>query len=312
MSHRDRIIDNMIKAHRIGAMCIFTLLLITIASMPALAAEETIKIGIEEYNPITFVEDGVVKGFNVDIIEYISEKEDWEIEYVPSTWSECIENLESGEIDLIMTMVYTEERDKKYDYASEPFINDWAQVFIRSDTKIHSITDLEGTTIIGITGEQTTTWFKEHAEMYELEYELIEAQSISSSLEIMDAEAATAVLLSRISGNAMSAEYEIVGTPIESPPIKIHAVALKGNDQEVLSTIGKHLEVMKEDKNSFYYTTYDKWFPTLTSNVIPSSIIIILKIITVLAVIFLTINLILRKTIQKKRDEIEQTEEKYI
>ncbi|WP_198003744.1 ATP-binding protein [Methanococcoides burtonii] len=298
--------------YKICSICIFALLLITITSTPAVATGEIVRIGIEEYAPIAYVDDnGFVKGFNVDIIEYIAREEGWEIEYVPSTWSECIDNLESGEINLIITMIYTEERDEKYDYASEPFITDWAQLFIRSNTGIHSITDLEGTIISGITDDQTTTWFKEHAERYELEYELIETNSVSSSLEPIDDGTATAVILSRISGNALSKEHGIEGAPIESLPIEIYAATLEGNDQEILVTIGKHLEVMKEEEDSFYYTTYDKWFPTPTANAIPNSIIIIIASITTLTVIFIAVNLILRRTIQKRADEINQAEEKY-
>ena len=65
-------------------------------------------------------DDGKPKGIYIDIIEYIAKKEGWTIQYVPGTWKECLERLERGEIDLLMSVAYTKERDLKFDFTEEP------------------------------------------------------------------------------------------------------------------------------------------------------------------------------------------------
>ena len=57
---------------------------------------------------------------------------------------EVITRLEQGEIDLLPSIAFTEERAKKLTFSREPVISDWGQVFVPKDSPIHSIIDLDG------------------------------------------------------------------------------------------------------------------------------------------------------------------------
>ncbi|MBN2239602.1 MAG: transporter substrate-binding domain-containing protein, partial [Dehalococcoidales bacterium] len=70
-----------------------------------------IRVGIYDNKPKIFVtDDGKASGFWPDIIEYIGSKENWNIEYVYGTWEECMSRLETGEIDVMPDVAYSEER----------------------------------------------------------------------------------------------------------------------------------------------------------------------------------------------------------
>ena len=62
----------------------------------------SIIFGIDKnYPPHEYVENGKVKGFNVDIIKAIAEEMGSEIEFKPMTWCEAKEALKNGSIDIL-------------------------------------------------------------------------------------------------------------------------------------------------------------------------------------------------------------------
>ena len=76
-----------------------------------------IKVGYFDYSG--FIEkdaDGSFTGYGVEYLKELSKYTSWEYEYVYGSWSECLERLKNGEIDLLCTAQYTKERDELYDY----------------------------------------------------------------------------------------------------------------------------------------------------------------------------------------------------
>jgi len=83
----------------------------------------------------------------IDVFTHIADKENWEIEYVPCVWGDCLDKLENGDIDVLSAIGYTPKRDDIYDFTSNPLITNWGQVVVPPDTTIQSILDLDGKTI---------------------------------------------------------------------------------------------------------------------------------------------------------------------
>ena len=85
----------------------YSLLLLSLLFMQLIAPSPAqsrmpVKVGVYQNAPLTFIdENGKVEGFFIDILESIADKENWKIEYVQSSFSECLSNLESGRIDLL-------------------------------------------------------------------------------------------------------------------------------------------------------------------------------------------------------------------
>jgi ABC-type amino acid transport substrate-binding protein len=89
-----------------------------------------VRVGVYQNTPLTFEENGKTKGFFIDILEHIAGKEGWRIEYVHSSWPECLSNLKSGEIDLLGGIAYSETRGRIFDYTYESVITNWGQLYL--------------------------------------------------------------------------------------------------------------------------------------------------------------------------------------
>jgi ABC-type amino acid transport substrate-binding protein len=68
-------------------------------------------VGAFNYYPGIFKDtDGVVKGFYVDALADIGQRENIRFEYIFGSWAEGLERIQSGEVDVLTSVAFTEER----------------------------------------------------------------------------------------------------------------------------------------------------------------------------------------------------------
>ena len=109
---------------------------------------KTIRFGLYNNPPLSFLdEDGNPQGLIIDIINAIAKDEGWKITYIPCEFSACLEMVDEGEIDLLAPIAYSEDRAKKFDFTNESTIINWGQVYMRDDSSIETIFDLNGKTL---------------------------------------------------------------------------------------------------------------------------------------------------------------------
>lgn len=103
---------------------------------PSADAAKMVRVGVYDNKPLVFIDDdGKPQGIFIDLLEHVASKEHWDLKYTPGTWSECLERLESGEIDLMTAIAYSKERGKKYNFTYETVITNWGQVFVQKNCK---------------------------------------------------------------------------------------------------------------------------------------------------------------------------------
>jgi polar amino acid transport system substrate-binding protein len=95
-------------------------------AVPAIAADlggQVVNIGSDTtYPPHEFIEDGVVKGFDVDVVAAICERVNCQPNWITTAWDGIFGKLQAGEFDMVVSGVtITEERDKIVDF-SDPYI----------------------------------------------------------------------------------------------------------------------------------------------------------------------------------------------
>ena len=123
------------KLMAIGLICLLWLILLPDRIM---AAPRTVKVGYSEFtNFIEAQKDGSYTGYCVAYLNEIANYTDWKYQYVPCTWTESLEKLKTGEIDLVCSAQYTEERAKSYDYCRYSMGTESTILYVRPDD--HSI-----------------------------------------------------------------------------------------------------------------------------------------------------------------------------
>jgi two-component system, cell cycle sensor histidine kinase and response regulator CckA len=271
-----------------------------------LSAKTEIKVGIYNNEPLIFVDtDGKGKGIFADIIDHVAAKEGWQIDYVPGNWQECLSRLKNRQIDILCTIAFSKERDKRYDFSKENILTNWGQLYIPTTSDIKSITDVVGKKVAVLKNDIYHSAFVKLIDNFGIDCQLIEADDYHSVLALVAGEQADAGIVNRFFGLKFGATHNVHESGVVFNPIKIHYAFPQGENKAIIHTIDRYIKLLKEDNGSVYYRSLDKWLGVYSpGRAFPSwfkwAIIFALGLITFL---FLG-NFLLRNRIRAKTKEL--------
>ncbi len=248
-----------------------SLFLLAAGSLPANADSRTVTVGVYENAPKVFIdESGHPSGIFIELIEYIAEKEGWELQYVPGSWSEGLERLERGEIDLMPDVAYTSDRAKIYAFHNTPILSSWFQVYARKGSGIQSILDLAGKRIVVLERSVQEEAFTQLANGFGLDTTLISLPDYKSSFERVASGEADAAITNRFYGMMHAQKYGLEDTSIMFQPSNLFFAAPLEGRQALLDAIDEHLILLKENPQSVYYRSMNRWTSEDVKFVLPA------------------------------------------
>lgn len=221
-------------------------------------SKETIRIaGDINYPPYEYVdENGIYKGFNVDIMRAIAIDLGIDIEIIPMKWDEALLALQKGEIDAIQGMTRSGIRQEKFDF-TEPIVTNSQAIFVHKDTSyILRLEDLSGTYVSLQSGDIGEEVIKNISNI-----KLVPKDNQNQALKALLSGDSEAFIGNRLTGlyllqkDKKLDKVKIVGEPIY--PTAYCSAVLKGN-KDILSLLNKGIKDIK--RNGTYDKVYIKWF----------------------------------------------------
>jgi PAS domain S-box-containing protein len=268
-------------------------------------ADTKIKIGVYQNRPLLFTDtDGKVKGIFADILKYIAKKEGWTIEYISESWTQGYEDLRSGKLDILGAIAFSDQRKQIFTFTYENVLSNWGQIYISRQSGIESILDLGGKKIAVLQNDIYYNGLKELVKQFGIECRFIEAFEYDVVLGLVEAGKCDAGLVNYLYGHQNEQKYNINKTSIILSPQKISFAAPKGKNKEIINTLDLHLRNLKDDKNSIYYRSLNRWMGVDAVHTDPIWLIGISAGAICLILIFLVLNRILRKQVKRRTQEL--------
>lgn len=272
-----------------------------------------IRVGIFQFEPFQYVdEDGFAKGLNPDLLQEIVKDEQWTVEFVKGSWAESLARLQSGEIDLMMSVAYSTDRSKVMDYTYESVAELWGQVFIPPGSEIRNISDLAGRRVAVMKGDISAENFKKTASTLGITCELVELPTHHDVFQAVKARSVSAGVAPQHFGLRHTEQYHLVASSIMFSPFSIFFTAKKGYNHELLSHIDAHLSEWKRVQNSFYYDSLNQWLGwRLPKSIMPIWFLAALAVVTLVAVVFSGFIFFLRRVVSRKTSALQKSEERF-
>lgn len=145
--------------------------------------EDIIRIGVIDYPPYEYIENGTITGPGVEIVQEAFERmgKKYEMELYP--WARLLEETKAGEIDVMLDVYYTKERAEYLIFSKEPYAI-YPQTFIKrkgDSFSYRTLDDLSEYSIGIIRGFHYGIEFHEMIDNNELTVEY--AKDINSNIE---------------------------------------------------------------------------------------------------------------------------------
>jgi serine phosphatase RsbU (regulator of sigma subunit)/ABC-type amino acid transport substrate-binding protein len=270
-----------------------------------------LRVGLYESKPLTFRDDdGIFKGIYIDLIEYIAAKYKWKLKffYEPSM-EKSLEALKQGKIDLLLSVGFSEERAKFFDFTNEIVLTNWGEIFVHKDTNLRSIVNLDKMKVAVVKGNiyyDGSHGLRGTAEQFKINIEYVEVSTFREVLKLVKEKKVQAGLVSLLYGDMHKDEYHAKHTNIVFNPIEMRFAMKKNEPQnkEIIKIIDKEMKALIEDNNSIYHTSKNKWLNRTAGTVTYKWLLWGLAGIGGVAFLFLILSFILRKQVQKRTQEL--------
>ena len=122
---------------------LFNIILITTFFLTLIHGIETprtskvLKVGYADCDPIFIDEAGNYSGYGVSYLEEIARYTQWQYEYIPDSWTNCLKRLANGEIDLLIMTHQLSDRKGQFLFSNIPMGYDYPVLYATPDSDIY-------------------------------------------------------------------------------------------------------------------------------------------------------------------------------
>jgi len=269
----------------LGPLVLIVLLLV---SLSVRADERVVTVGVYENAPKIFTANtGKPAGIYIDVIEHIARNEGWRLRYVSGGWGENLDRLARGEIDLMPDVAYTAERGQLYSFHKVPVLSSWFQVYAPKEKNIRSLLDLNDKRILVLDRSVQEQAFVRLSQGFGLHTTLISVPDYTAMFALVANGEADAAVTNRFYGQMHAKRYNLEDTAVLFEPSDLFFATPKGDPQQVLAILDRHLTDLKKDPQSAYYASLKRW----TSEEIPFKLPVWLRIVGFGVIGFLLVSL---------------------
>ncbi len=283
----------------------------SMAEIDASAQGQVVRVGLYENEPKVFTNTaGVPAGIFIDLLNEIAVTQNWTLDYRPCDWSQCLNWLETGQLDLMPDVALTDDRQRRFDFHQQPALNSWSQLYSRPDQPIVSIFQLNDARVALLQDSVQLPYFQSMLINFGLQTELIEAPDYPEAFRrVRDGEADAAVS-NYLYGALHASQYNLVATPIAFQPSQLYFATGKGQKSDLLAAIDQQLTNWRANSDSVYFDILNEW-----QNLPPKPLIprwLILSLTTALALLAITVLLItwLRHLVAARTRALSDSERK--
>ncbi|MEW8586001.1 MAG: transporter substrate-binding domain-containing protein, partial [Candidatus Thiodiazotropha sp.] len=237
------------------------LLLFTLFFVDAVPAEQPaspLKVGIYDNPPlITTDQSGNPNGLFIDLLREIASREGWELRYISGTWSDNLNRLATGRIDLLPAIAINENRQRQFLFTGQSVVSNWAQIFVPEASTIQSLPDLDGKRIAVLRDDIYITGKNGLADLcrsFAIACRLIEQDSYDRVMRTVTQGEADAGLVNRLFGATRGHFYPVMASPIVLMPQDIRlAISRRApGAAHIKQRLDHPLAMMKIDELSAY------------------------------------------------------------
>jgi PAS domain S-box-containing protein len=236
------------------------LLLICLSALAQAPSPRLVRIGAFQYYPGIFQDkDGHIKGIYVDLFQEIASREGWKIEYSYGSWAEGLLKVKSGQVDMLTSVAFTEERAQYMDYAAEPILTVWGQLYVHGSSRIDGILELQEKRVAVMKEDFNGNVFKELVKSFNLTCEIVECVDFDEVFRTVELRKADAGVVNSTYGAAKRYEFDVKETGVVFNPFRIYFTVGKGRNAEVLETLDRYLAAWRANPDSIYHKSRRKW-----------------------------------------------------
>jgi diguanylate cyclase (GGDEF)-like protein len=226
--------------------------LLLLAAHPV-AAEE-LRVGLYENSPKVYRDAaGRPAGLFVELLEAMARREGWSLRYVDCAWSECLDRLARGELDLMPDVAHSQRRLQHFDFHRQAVTHSWSTLLVPRESPINSAPDLAGKRIAVLRGGVQEEALRRMMGGLGLDYRVLLVDQLAEGLAALAEGRAEALASNSFYAGRHAHALGLRETALVFDPAALYFATPKGRHAPLRATIDSYLERWRQDSESTYY-----------------------------------------------------------
>ncbi|PSJ47680.1 diguanylate cyclase [Zobellella endophytica] len=273
------------------------------------ADAQPLRVGVYHNPPKILADDqGRPGGIFGELLAEIAREEGWQLEPVQCQWSQCLDWLASGRIDLMPDVAFSEERAARFAFHRTPALRSWSQIYTAPDRQLTSLLELDGKRLAVLDGSIQQQFLAQLVDNFGLVVTWLPVGSLEDAFDAVIRQRADAVAANHFIGNQQALSRELVASPILFQPSKLYFATPLGRHPAVLAAIDRHLDAWQADEGSRYFGILARWSARQTDWQPPPVLWWGLAALVSALLLALGFNLLLRRRVAEKTLGLQASE----
>ncbi len=266
-----------------------------------------VRIGVFENPPIVSAPpDALPEGIAIDMVRWVAEREGWQVTYVPAAFETLMDQLDRGNIDLLVGVGYSDERARRFQFNQQSLIGNWGMVFRHAGAQIESLPDLKGKRVALMRGSTHSEALLELSAQFDAAFTPVYVESYADVLQAIADGRADAGVVNRVFAAVHAHEPDLAVTGIVFNPVFVHYAAPLHASPVFLQALDRHLAALKADPQSAYYASLRHWLEAAPEERVPHWLPWAAVAVVSLLVLALAIAGFLRHQVQRQTGELQR------
>jgi len=275
-------------------------------------ASRLIRVGLYD-NPPKICRDttGRPSGLFIDLLENMAKCEGWQLEYVDCTWNDCLDKLQSGDIDLMPDVARTAARAQRFDFHTIPVVHSWSSLWSHKKIEISDWMDLKGKRIAILSGAVQQDALIRILNGFSIPFEQVPVNSMAEGFQAVVSGDADVTVANSFFGGIYGRRYGLRENPVIFDPSSLFYATTKGHNTAVLNRIDDYLSQWRSEQGSIYYQSLKQAMSRPPVPVLPRQWLRALISGAVLLLFLLIITALLRWQVRRKTEELRRFKQRF-
>lgn len=203
-----------------------------------------INVGYYDNYPLCYDDKGEPKGLFVDVLEKALGKDFSKVRFIFGEFSDLINQLKEGKIDILMVIADTKERQEIFSFNEEPVIMNWGVLV--SSVQFSDLRQVDSKYVAVNKGDIYYQKFKELLQSFGIKAEFVEFDTYYDVLNKVNEGEFKYGVVSRLAYLVNSEKFRNVSqTSYIFSPVSLKFATMKGKNRDFLEKIDKELVRLK-------------------------------------------------------------------
>lgn len=282
-------------------------LVVTFFAVSPVAAQQVLRVGAYENPPkVTMGENGELSGVFGDVLYEIADREGWQIEVVPCAWSQCLQMLAAGDIDLMPDVAITDIRDESFLFHEMPVLHSWSQLYAQSSRTVTSLIELDGSRVAVLRDSVQSDYLQNLVRNFGINVQFVPVGSFDEGFAAVLANRVDLVAVNHLYGDQRARELGMKATPVMFQPSRLFFAATpKAELRAVLTSIDRWLAAWRSDTTSPYHAIMQKWDVYAPAEAAPIAPWLLPSLVGLLALAIVVVAFLRHQVVRKSRALLE-------